>query len=98
MALANQNTSFDSGKQLSVMRNGVIHSRKTQDTSIKHIWWHLWWQIAICQSNTSGDIYGGRLLSVNQNTSGSIYGSRLLSVNQNTDNITSRNKLYQQIQ
>ena len=74
MALANQNTSFDSGKQLSVMQNWVTHGRKTQDMSIKHIWWHLWWQIAICQSNTFGGIYGGRLLSVNQNTDNIVSG------------------------
>ena len=74
MALANQNTSFDSRKQLSVMQNWVIHGGKTQDTSIKHIWWHLWQQIAICQSNTSGGIYGNRLLSVNQNTDNIISG------------------------
>ena len=68
MALANQNTSIDSGKQLSVMQNQVTHGNKTQDMSIKHIWRHLWQQIAICQSNTSGGIYGSRLLSLNQNT------------------------------
>ena len=50
MALANQNTSFDSGKQLSVMQNWVIHG-------VKH---------RTHQSNISGSIYGGRLLSVNQ--------------------------------
>ena len=64
MALANQNTSFDSGKQLSVMQNWVTHGRKTQDTS-----------------NTSGSIYGGRLLSVNQNTDNIVSGKQALSTN-----------------
>ena len=46
-----------------------------------NLWWHLWWMIAICQSNAftvfwweiylsdkpiSGGIYGGRSQSVNQ--------------------------------
>ena len=39
---------------------------KTHNMSLKHIWRHLWWQTAICQSNTYGGIYGGRVLSVNQ--------------------------------
>ena len=72
------------------MQNWVIHGGKAQDTSIKyiwqhlwwqsaicqskHIWWHLWWQGAIWQSNTSGGIYGGRLRSANQNTDHIISG------------------------
>ena len=82
MALANQNTSFDSEKQLSVMQNWVTHGGKTRTH----------------QSNTPGGIYGGRLLSVNQTHLAAFMAANCYLSIKTLIILLVGNKLYQQIQ